>query len=178
MAMVAMAMPAMATMAVPVPVVRRRAGGAGSHALLVASAARLIGDLCAAADIDRQVRVGPDVAKVDRARLADARRDAAVAALIACSDDRRQVPVGRPARGPMMAMMVTMLTAMRVPGRATRSRHHEAGSERRREARGAACRRIGHEVGRQERPGAHEQPSAGRCDPRRAHPAHRASIRP
>jgi hypothetical protein len=80
---VVMMMPAVVAMAMLVPVMRRRVIRARLHALLVAVAARLIGDLRAAGDIDRQMRVGADVTEVDRARLADAGGDPAVAAVLA-----------------------------------------------------------------------------------------------
>jgi hypothetical protein len=86
---VVMMIPAMAMMAVPMPMVRRRAVCAGPHTVLVASAAGLVGDLGAAADIDGEVRVGPDVAEMHRARLADAGGDAAVAAVAALIVTRR-----------------------------------------------------------------------------------------
>jgi hypothetical protein len=73
----------MPAMAVPVPVMRRRAIGARPHALLIAVAARLIGNLHPPGDIDRQMRVGADVTEVNRARLPHAGGDAAVAAVLA-----------------------------------------------------------------------------------------------
>jgi hypothetical protein len=82
-ALVVMVMPTVVAMAALVPVMRRRVIRARLHALLVTVAAGLIGDLRAPGDIDRQMRVGADVTEVDCAGLADARRHAAVAAVLA-----------------------------------------------------------------------------------------------
>jgi hypothetical protein len=83
-----------------------------ADALLVAVAPGLVSDLRPAADIDREVRVGADVAEVDRAGLADARGDAAIPPSDAIGDTRRHAGDDA-ARGPQH---MPMLAVMAVDG--------------------------------------------------------------
>ena len=155
--------------------------------LLVAVAARFVRDLRAARDVDGQVRIGADVAEVDRAGLADARGDAAVAARRPAHGAPDDALPDLAARMPMLAAMVAVMTAPLAPlGAAPAGSAAVAGGWRgqRLDARlggggpRRSRRRRNRQMGGQQRPGHRQQPAGGRDEPGRAHPAHRARLCP